>query len=85
MNHKPENRIPLLLTDFDNIKDFPWLFQRPWKILIFFADFSVTTATVMIKMEKLALSVNRYMNMSIRRLSSLVRKITGLSGCQLAR
>ena len=26
MNSKPENRIPWLFTDFDNIKDFPWLF-----------------------------------------------------------
>ena len=26
MNYKPENRIPWLFTDFDNIKDFPWLF-----------------------------------------------------------
>ena len=33
MNHKPENRIPLLFTDFDNMKDFPWLFKK-------FPDFS---------------------------------------------
>ena len=26
MNYKPENKIPWLFTDFDNIKDFPWLF-----------------------------------------------------------
>ena len=26
MNYKPENRIPWLFTDFDNVKDFPWLF-----------------------------------------------------------
>ena len=26
MNYKPENRIPWLFTDFDNINDFPWLF-----------------------------------------------------------
>lgn len=31
MNYKPDNRIPSLFTDFDNIKDFPW----PWKILVF--------------------------------------------------
>ena len=31
MNYKPENRIPWLFTDFDNIKDFPW----PWKMFIF--------------------------------------------------
>ena len=34
MNYKPENRIPWLFTDFDNIKDFPWLFKNsltfPW-------------------------------------------------------
>ena len=35
MNYKPENRIPLLLTDFDNIKDFPWLLKK-------FPDFSLT-------------------------------------------
>ena len=35
MNYKPENRIPLLLTDFDNIKDFPWLLKK-------FFDFSLT-------------------------------------------
>ena len=28
---KPENRIPLLFTDFDNIKDLPW----PWKTFVF--------------------------------------------------
>ena len=26
MNYKMENRIPWLFTDFDNIKDLPWLF-----------------------------------------------------------
>ena len=31
MNYKPENSIPLLFTDFDNIEDFPW----PWKIFVF--------------------------------------------------
>ena len=35
MNYKPEDRIPLLLTDFDNIKDFPWLLKK-------FFDFSLT-------------------------------------------
>ena len=34
MNYKPDNRIPSLFTDFDNIKDFPWLFKNsltfPW-------------------------------------------------------
>ena len=35
MNYKPENRIPWLLTDFDNINDFPWLFKK-------FPDFSLT-------------------------------------------
>ena len=80
MNYKPENRIPWLFTDFDNIKDFPWLFKKFSNALekfSFFPDFSVTAATVMIKMDKLALSVNLYMYMSIRRLSSLLLKITG--------
>ena len=35
MNYKPENRIPWLFTDFDNSKDFPWLFKK-------FPDFSLT-------------------------------------------
>ena len=35
MNYKPENRIPWLFTDFDNIKDFLWLFKT-------FPDFSLT-------------------------------------------
>ena len=35
MNYKPENRIPWLLTDFDNINDFPWLLKK-------FPDFSLT-------------------------------------------
>ena len=34
MNYKPDNRIPSLFTDFDNIKDFLWLFKNsltfPW-------------------------------------------------------
>ena len=41
MNYKPENRIPLLFTDFDNIKDFPWLFSYLEKFL-----FSLTVATL---------------------------------------
>ena len=39
MNYKPEYRIPWLFTDFDNIKDFPWCFQK-------FPDFSLTLKTV---------------------------------------
>ena len=39
MNYKPENRIPRLFTDFDNIKDFPWLFKK-------FPDFSLTLKNV---------------------------------------
>ena len=41
VNYKQENRIPWLFTDFDNIKDFPWLlknsptFPWPWKIFSF--------------------------------------------------
>ena len=35
MNYKPEKRIPWLFTDFDNIKDFPWLCKK-------FPDFSLT-------------------------------------------
>ena len=41
MNYKPENRIPWLFTDFDNIKGFPHFlknsltFPRPWKIFVF--------------------------------------------------
>ena len=34
MNYKPENRIPWLFTDFDNINNFPWLFKK-------FPDFSL--------------------------------------------
>ena len=26
MNYNPENRIPSLFIDFDDIKDLPWLF-----------------------------------------------------------
>ena len=36
------NRIPWLFTDFDNIKDFPWLFKK-------FPDFSLMVATVLFK------------------------------------
>ena len=39
MNYKPDNRIPWLFTDFDNIKDFPWLFKK-------FPDFSLTLKNV---------------------------------------
>ena len=35
VNYKQENRIPWLFTDFDNIKDFPWLLKK-------FPDFSLT-------------------------------------------
>ena len=41
MNYKPDNRIPSLFTDFDNIKDFPdflkihWLFPDLEKIFVF--------------------------------------------------
>ena len=45
MNYKPENRIPWLFTDFDNIKDFPWLFPYLEKFS-FFLDFSLTMATL---------------------------------------
>ena len=52
MNYKPEKRIPWLFTDFDNIKDFPWLFKKiPWLFpnlekFSFFPDFSLTVATL---------------------------------------
>ena len=45
MNYKPENRISWLFTDFDNIKDFPWLFPDLEKFS-FFPDFSLTVATL---------------------------------------
>ena len=48
MNYKPENRIPGLFTDFENTKDFPWLFpdlvEHP-----FFPDFSLTVTTLILK------------------------------------
>ena len=48
MNYKPENRIPGLFTDFENTKDFPWLFpdlvEHP-----FFPDFSLTVTTLTLK------------------------------------
>ena len=48
MNYKRENRIPGLFTDFENTKDFPWLFpdlvERP-----FFPDFSLTMRTLILK------------------------------------
>ena len=28
MNYKPENRIPWLFTEIDNINNFPWLFKN---------------------------------------------------------
>ena len=39
MNYKPENRIPSLFIDFDNIKDLTWLFKK-------FPDVSLTVATL---------------------------------------
>ena len=45
MNYKPENRIPWLFTDFDNIKDFSWLFLYVEKFS-FFPNFSLTVATL---------------------------------------
>lgn len=48
MNYKLENRIPGLFTDFENTKDFPWLFpdlvERP-----FFPDFSLTVTILILK------------------------------------
>ena len=40
MNYKPENRIPWPFTDFDDIKDFPWLFPDLEKFVFpwLFAD-----------------------------------------------
>jgi len=52
INYKPDNRIPSLFTDFDNIKDFPWLFKKftdfslTLKKFSFFPDFSLTVATL---------------------------------------
>ena len=45
MNYKKENRIPWLFTDFDDIKDFPWLFPDLEKCS-FSLDFSLTVATL---------------------------------------
>ena len=51
MNYKPDNRIPSLFTDFDNIKDFPWLFKKFTDFSLtlnkfsFFPDFSLTLKT----------------------------------------
>ena len=45
MNYTPENRIPWLFTDFENIKDFPWLFPY-LEEFSFFLDFSLTMATL---------------------------------------
>ena len=45
MNYKPENRFPWLFNDFDNIKNFAWLFRYLEKFS-FFPDFSLTVATL---------------------------------------
>ena len=45
MNYKKENRIPWLFNDFDDIKDFPWLFPDLEKCS-FSPDFSLTVATL---------------------------------------
>ena len=58
MNYKPENRILWLFTDFDNIKDFPWLFPDLEKFS-FFPDFSVTVATLYFLGEEYCLSYGR--------------------------
>ena len=53
MNYTPQNRFPRLFTDFDNIKDFPWLFKKiSWLFpdlekFSFFSDFSLTVATLL--------------------------------------
>ena len=52
INYKPENRIPWLFTDLDNIKDSPRLFKKiPWSFpdhekFSFFPDLSLTVATL---------------------------------------
>ena len=58
MNYKPENRILWLFTDFDNIKDFPWLFPDLEKFS-FFPDFSLTVATLYFLGEEYCLSNGR--------------------------
>ena len=58
MNYKPENRILWLFTDFDNIKDFPWLFPDLEKFS-FFPDFSLTVATLYFLGEEYCLSYGR--------------------------
>ena len=75
MNYKPENRIPWLFKKFSNdLKNFH-----------FFPDFSVTAATVMIKMDELALSVNplhvyEYSTAFVSRAENY-----WITGCQLSR
>ena len=58
MNYKPENRILWLFIDFDNIKDFPWLFPDLEKFS-FFPDFSLTVATLYFLGEEYCLSYVR--------------------------
>ena len=58
MNYKLENRIPWPFTDFDNIKDFPWLFPDLEKFS-FFPDFSLTVATLYFLGEEYCLSYGR--------------------------
>ena len=58
MNYKPQNRIPWLFTDFDNIKDFPRLFPDLEKFS-FFPDFSLTVATLYFLGEEYCLSYGR--------------------------
>ena len=58
MNYKLENRIPWPFTDFDNIKDFPWLFPDLEKFS-FFPDFSLTVATLYFLGEEYCLSNGR--------------------------
>ena len=58
MNYKPENRIPWLFTDFDNIKDFSRLFPDLEKFS-FFPDFCLTVATPYFLGEEYCLSYGR--------------------------
>ena len=58
MNYKLENRIPWPFTDFDNIKDFPWLFPDLEKFSLF-PDFSLTVATLYFLGEEYCLSNGR--------------------------
>ena len=47
MNYNPENGIPSLFTDFDDIKDFPWLFPDLQKFVFpwFFPDHGNSAVT----------------------------------------